>query len=243
MKEKNKSKTSTTGTNGSVSSKNQGDHLNSNGLSSNISNNLNTFSNATTMSNNSNRDGEYPLIPNEIISSPTTRYKVLQFLGRGTFGQVVKCWKYSSQQVVALKILKNLPSYVRQGQIEIGILSKLNAEDVDKYNLIKATEFFQHKGHTCIAFEMLHINLYEELKRKDFSPMTLHDIRPILQQVLVAMWKLKTLRLIHADLKPENIMFVDPQSQPLKVKVIDFGSACYVSKNIYSGYMQSRYYR
>lgn len=55
--------------------------------------------------------------------------------------------------------------------------------------------------------------------------------------------KLKSLGLIHADLKPENIMLVDPIRQPYRVKVIDFGSASHVSKAVCSTYLQSRYYR
>lgn len=49
--------------------------------------------------------------------------------------------------------------------------------------------------------------------------------------------------LIHADLKPENIMLVDPTRQPYRVKVIDFGSASHVSKAVCNTYLQSRYYR
>jgi len=51
------------------------------------------------------------------------------------------------------------------------------------------------------------------------------------------------LGLIHADLKPENIMLVDPMRQPYRVKVIDFGSASHVSKAVCNTYLQSRYYR
>lgn len=36
---------------------------------------------------------------------------------------------------------------------------------------------------------------------------------------------MKTAGIVHADLKPENIMMVDHEHQPLKVKVIDFGLA------------------
>ena len=61
--------------------------------------------------------------------------------------------------------------------------------------------------------------------------------------MLFALSKLKKLGLIHADLKPENIMLVDPVRQPYKVKVIDFGSASHVSKAVQSTYLQSRYYR
>jgi serine/threonine protein kinase len=51
------------------------------------------------------------------------------------------------------------------------------------------------------------------------------------------------LGLIHADLKPENIMLVEPARQPYRVKVIDFGSASHVSKAVCNTYLQSRYYR
>jgi serine/threonine protein kinase len=52
---------------------------------------------------------------------------VLEFLGRGTFGQVAKCWKKGTNEIVAIKILKNHPSYARQGQIEVSILSRLRS--------------------------------------------------------------------------------------------------------------------
>ena len=61
--------------------------------------------------------------------------------------------------------------------------------------------------------------------------------------MLTALLKLKQLGLIHADLKPENIMLVDPVRQPYRVKVIDFGSASHVSKAVCNTYLQSRYYR
>ncbi|KAI4827933.1 hypothetical protein KUCAC02_031290 [Chaenocephalus aceratus] len=90
---------------------------------------------------------------------------------------------------------------------------------------------------------MLEQNLYDFLKHSKFSPLPLRHIRPILQQVATALMKLKSLGLIHADLKPENIMLVDPLRQPYRVKVIDFGSASHVSKAVCSTYLQSRYYR
>lgn len=90
---------------------------------------------------------------------------------------------------------------------------------------------------------MLEQNLYDFLKQNKFSPLPLKYIRPILHQVLTALLKLKQLGLIHADLKPENIMLCDPGRQPFRVKVIDFGSASHVSKAVCSTYLQSRYYR
>ncbi|XP_021942951.1 homeodomain-interacting protein kinase 2 isoform X4 [Zootermopsis nevadensis] len=222
----------------------------------------------------SSADGDYQLVQHEVLYSMTTQYEVLEFLGRGTFGQiygvdviislkrlgnivpiqemdlvlflysgVVKCWKKGTNEIVAIKILKNHPSYARQGQIEVSILSRLSQENADEFNFVRAYECFQHKNHTCLVFEMLEQNLYDFLKQNKFSPLPLKYIRPILQQVLTALLKLKQLGLIHADLKPENIMLVDPVRQPYRVKVIDFGSASHVSKAVCNTYLQSRYYR
>ena len=157
--------------------------------------------------------------------------------------------------------------------IQVSILSRLSQENADEFNFVRAYECFQHKSHTCLVFEMLEQNLYDFLKQNKFSPLPLKYIRPILQQVLTALLKLKVSRnekkkhcrnrifiyelinidkalstfqqlgLIHADLKPENIMLVDPVRQPYRVKVIDFGSASHVSKAVCNTYLQSRYYR
>ncbi|KAI5733094.1 hypothetical protein M8J76_007571 [Diaphorina citri] len=188
-------------------------------------------------------DGDYQLVQHEVLYSMSHQYEVLEFLGRGTFGQVVKCWKKGTNEIVAIKILKNHPSYARQGQIEVSILSRLSQESADEFNFVRAFECFQHKNHTCLVFEMLEQNLYDFLKQNKFSPLPLKYIRPILHQVLTALLKLKQLGLIHADLKPENIMLVDPVRQPYRVKVIDFGSASHVSKAVCNTYLQSRYYR
>lgn len=156
---------------------------------------------------------------------------------------------------------------------QVSILSRLSQENADEFNFVRAYECFQHKSHTCLVFEMLEQNLYDFLKQNKFSPLPLKYIRPILQQVLTALLKLKVhfdhffflnflssflivqkcdfnkwcfkqqLGLIHADLKPENIMLVDPARQPYRVKVIDFGSASHVSKAVCNTYLQSRYYR
>uniref|UniRef100_A0A2I3GIW5 Homeodomain interacting protein kinase 1 n=1 Tax=Nomascus leucogenys TaxID=61853 RepID=A0A2I3GIW5_NOMLE len=183
-----------------------------------------TTTTVTTKSSSSSGEGDYQLVQHEILCSMTNSYEVLEFLGRGTFGQVAKCWKRSTKEIVAIKILKNHPSYARQGQIEVSILSRLSSENADEYNFVRSYECFQHKNHTCLVFEMLEQNLYDFLKQNKFSPLPLKYIRPILQQVATALMKLKSLGLIHADLKPENIMLVDPVP-------------------VCSTYLQSRYYR
>ncbi len=135
-------------------------------------------------SGSSAADGDYQLVQHEVLYSPLNhQYEVLEFLGRGTFGQVAKCWKKGSNEIVAIKILKNHPSYARQGQIEVSILSRLSQENADEFNFVRAFECFTHKNHTCLVFEMLEQNLYDFLKQNKFQPLPLKYIRPITQQV------------------------------------------------------------
>lgn len=63
-------------------------------------------------------------------------------------------------------------------------MNRLSAENADEYNFVRSYECFQHKGHTCLVFEMLEQNLYDFLKHSKFSPLPLRHIRPILQQVV-----------------------------------------------------------
>ena len=108
---------------------------------------------------------------------------MLEFLGKGTFGQVVKCWRHGSNDVVAIKILKNHPSYARQGQIEVSILLRLRQENAGAFNVVWAYECFRHRGHACLVFEMLGQNLYDFLKENRFQPIALRHIRTVALQV------------------------------------------------------------
>ena len=59
-------------------------------------------------------------------------------------------------------------------------------------------------------------------------------------QVLDALSVLRDCNIIHCDLKPENVLLKHPESG--EIKVIDFGSACFENKTVYT-YIQSRFYR
>eukprot|EP01083_Nonionella_stella_P053819 142216_1 len=57
---------------------------------------------------------------------------------------------------------------------------------------------------------------------------------------MTAMKFIRKHRIIHCDMKPENILLVHPDKSA--VKIIDFGSSCFEDERVYT-YIQSRFYR
>jgi serine/threonine protein kinase len=56
------------------------------------------------------------------LSTLSTRYLILDILGQGTFGQVVKCQNMKTHEIVAVKVVKNKPAYFNQSMMEVTIL-------------------------------------------------------------------------------------------------------------------------
>ena len=57
-----------------------------------------------------------------LTSCHRNRYLILDVLGQGTFGQVVKCQNLKTQEVVAVKVIKNRTAYFNQSMMEVSVL-------------------------------------------------------------------------------------------------------------------------
>uniref|UniRef100_A0A4W3JIW7 Protein kinase domain-containing protein n=1 Tax=Callorhinchus milii TaxID=7868 RepID=A0A4W3JIW7_CALMI len=169
-------------------------------------------------------------------------YDIVQVLGKGTFGEVAKCWKRNTGQYVAIKILKNDADRKRIARYELKMLRILKTVDPDEFHLVRFFEYFSDDAKFYLVFELLEKNLFEFQKENNFSPLPVQHIRTITTQLLRALQKMNDLSLIHADIKPENIMIVDQMQYPFRVKVIDFGSARF-HFSFKGAYIQSRFYR
>ena len=188
-----------------------------------------------------NEHYNYILYVNDKIQSPEgEKYTILDSLGEGTFGQVVKC-RTSNGSIYAAKIIKSKPAYYIQGLIEVKILSKLNHEldPNDTCHIVRMIDYFVYRNHLVIIFELLSINLYELLRKNNMRGFSLSLIRSITKQILESLCLLEKGNIVHCDLKPENVLLADEKAG---IKVIDLGSACFENATIYT-YIQSRYYR
>jgi dual specificity protein kinase YAK1 len=57
-----------------------------------------------------------------ILTVLRNRYLILDVLGQGTFGQVVKCQNLKTGEVVAVKVIKNKTAYFNQSMMEVSVL-------------------------------------------------------------------------------------------------------------------------
>uniref|UniRef100_A0A3B3IQ12 Protein kinase domain-containing protein n=1 Tax=Oryzias latipes TaxID=8090 RepID=A0A3B3IQ12_ORYLA len=124
-------------------------------------------------------------------------------------------------ETFAIKIVDDL----RAGSEEMEAMKIIRSLNPDQNNLIKIHECFQYKDYMCLVYEMLDESLEDFIGKRSFHPAHLCQIRAIAQQMLVALSGLESINVLHGDIKPDNIMFVDQITNPLKLKLIDFGLA------------------
>lgn len=182
--------------------------------------------------------GNYKIVTNDHLAY---RFEILEVLGKGSFGQVLKCLDHKSHQICAIKVIKNKRRFHKQSVYELKILRYINSHDYnDSANAVHLLEHFQFRNHICLKFEILYCNLYELCKRNNYQGLSLSLIKSYAVQIATCLSFLKKHSIIHCDLKPENILLTGFGST--SIKVIDFGSACFSDECLYT-YIQSRFYR
>ncbi|KAF9252879.1 hypothetical protein DTO013E5_3641 [Penicillium roqueforti] len=182
--------------------------------------------------------GDYNIVVGDHLAY---RYEVVDVLGKGSFGQVVRCVDHKTGALVAIKIIRNKKRFHQQALIEVNLLQKLKEWDPHgKHSVVNFTQSFYFRGHLCISTELLGMNLYEFIKAHEFRGFSLKLIRVFTKQMLSSLVLLHAKKVIHCDLKPENILLVHPLNS--EIRVIDFGSSCFENEKVYT-YIQSRFYR
>mmetsp|Transcript_12990 Transcript_12990/g.21042 ORF Transcript_12990/g.21042 Transcript_12990/m.21042 type:complete len:287 (-) Transcript_12990:1030-1890(-) len=150
--------------------------------------------------------------------------------------------------------------------MELKILETIKKQDPDQTaHVIHIVESFFFRTHLCFSFDMMSLNLYELIKINQFKGFPLACIQHIAKQLFECLLFLRENKIIHCDLKPENILIefapthATPPTKPgcpkiptirlpdgkyaqTIVKVIDFGSSCFMGEQVFT-YIQSRFYR
>lgn len=87
--------------------------------------------------------------------------------------------------------------------MEIQILRALNEkfDPTGRHHLLRLIEAFNHRGHLCLVFELLSVNLYDLMKQNGYRGLSWSLLRLFLKQILDALNVLTHAKIIHCDLK------------------------------------------
>jgi len=154
------------------------------------------------------------------------RYNIVRLLGSGTYGKVVEAEdnKYNKTHVAIKLVRREPPLYRVSAKNEIAILRELDG----RFGTLKLLREFDHFGHVCMSFELLGDHLSDVLKQNG-KPFSMASVRDVSFQLLQAIDYVHSKKIIHTDLKAENILLMSNPAGALSVRVADFGSALYTS--------------
>ncbi|XP_065371849.1 serine/threonine-protein kinase PRP4 homolog [Calliphora vicina] len=207
---------------------------------STIVQNKNMAENPALTDNWDDAEGYYRVRIGEVLD---TRYVVCGYTGQGVFSNVIRARDQARGNAnVAVKIIRNNEIMHKTGLRELEILKKLNdADPDDRFHCLRLYRHFFHKQHLCMVFEPLAMNLREVLKKYGKNVgLHIKAVRSYTQQLFLALKLLKKTGILHADIKPDNILV---NENNLILKLCDFGSASTINDNEITPYLISRFYR
>ncbi|XP_034539364.1 serine/threonine-protein kinase 36 isoform X2 [Notolabrus celidotus] len=144
-------------------------------------------------------------------------YHVLELAGEGSFGRVYKGRKRYTGQVVALKFMPKVgrsERELRSLKREIEIM-----RDLKHPNIVQLYDSFETETEVVVVTEFAEGQLFQILEDDGHLPES--QVREIACQLVSALYYLHFHRILHRDMKPQNILL----GKSGKVKLCDFGFA------------------
>jgi len=157
----------------------------------------------------------------------SSRYKMASFLARGFHGELFVARDVKDDREVVLKILhtSSLPSRVARTYFRRESRAMLS---LNHPNIVKVYEVGELGGRPFYTMEYVQgNNLLEHTQAGQRMPLTLLEKLSICWQICDALAHAHDLRILHRDVKLDNIMLTPEMS----VKLLDFGLAKVLDEN------------
>lgn len=156
------------------------------------------------------------------------KYNIVCMLGKGSFGEVLKCKDRITQQEYAVKVISKASAKNKDTSTilrEVELLKKLDHPNIMKlFEILEDSTSFYIVGELYTGGELFD----EIIKRKRFSE---HDAARIIKQVFSGITYMHKHNIVHRDLKPENIL-LESKEKDCDIKIIDFGLSTCFQQNI-----------
>ncbi|XP_053172770.1 SRSF protein kinase 1b isoform X2 [Scomber japonicus] len=142
------------------------------------------------------------------------RYHVIRKLGWGHFSTVWLAWDIQDKRFVAMKVVKSAEHYTETALDEIKLLKSVrntDPSDPSREKVVQLLDDFKISGmngtHVCMVFEVLGYHLLKWIIKSNYQGLPLPCVKSIIRQVLQGLDYLHTkCKIIHTDIKPENIL-------------------------------------
>uniref|UniRef100_A0A3B4T4A2 non-specific serine/threonine protein kinase n=1 Tax=Seriola dumerili TaxID=41447 RepID=A0A3B4T4A2_SERDU len=142
------------------------------------------------------------------------RYHVIRKLGWGHFSTVWLAWDIQEKRFVAMKVVKSAEHYTETALDEIKLLKSVrntDPSDPSREKVVQLLDDFKISGmngtHVCMVFEVLGYHLLKWIIKSNYQGLPLPCVKSIIRQVLQGLDYLHTrCKIIHTDIKPENIL-------------------------------------
>ena len=167
------------------------------------------------------------------------RYLLVRTLGEGGFGRVFIALQQPLGMRVALKILKkDKDPEGHEARMRLFRLEAQAMAQLQHPNIVKILDFGFFEGAAYLVMELLDgaLTLKDELRNcaRTNEHIDLHTTETILSGVLSALEKAHQRKIIHRDVKPENIMLQAEPGHPVLPRLLDFGLAKFVDADTQS---------
>jgi serine/threonine protein kinase len=146
-------------------------------------------------------------------------YEVLQVLGQGGFGVVLKVFDERLRRVVAIKVLK--PSLAVTSPPRKRFLREARSAAAIRHENVVAIYAVEDAHIPYLVMECIPGGSLQQ-KLDETGPLDLADVLRIGQQIANGLATSHATGLIHRDIKPSNIMLEEGSG---RVKITDFGLA------------------
>ncbi|XP_038862850.1 SRSF protein kinase 1-like isoform X2 [Salvelinus namaycush] len=142
------------------------------------------------------------------------RYHVIRKLGWGHFSTVWLAWDIQGKCFVAMKVVKSAEHYTETALDEIKLLRSVrntDQKDPSRERVVQLLDDFRISGmngtHVCMVFEVLGHHLLKWIIKSNYQGLPLPCVKSIIRQVLQGLDYLHSkCKIIHTDIKPENIL-------------------------------------